>query len=125
MPDEVLTFTFPMPVNLANSRMHWRVKENHRQAFYAMCDLLLKGKIFPKPPKTPWEKSTIASRMVLGGAMDDSNAMARHKWIEDWLRDRRYIVDDNKKHLKWAGFPEQRVSRKNSPEVEITLTRVA
>lgn len=121
MPEQ-LVFRFPMPLNLGNSRMHYMVKHKEKVKYWAMCDLLAKGEILPPPPKKPWDKATISSTMVLGAAMDDGNAMNRHKWVEDWLVTRGYVVDDSKKHLKWAGFPEQRVSRKNEPSITIILT---
>jgi len=60
--------------------------------------------------------------MHLGAAMDDSNAMRRHKWVEDWLTTRGYIADDRKKVLTWEGFPEQRLSRYGERKIELVLT---
>lgn len=117
-----LVFRFPMPANLANSRMHWAVKNKSRTAYWRHLDLLKHGKILPPPPKVPFEKVVIKSEMVLGSAMDHDNAVARHKYVIDWLKKRKYIVDDGPKRLRWAGFPSQRVSRKNEPEILITLT---
>ena len=57
--------------------------------------------------------------------MDDGNALARHKWVEDWLVTRGYIVSDRKSCLTWLGFPEQHVTRKEPPSITVTLTRVA
>jgi hypothetical protein len=124
---DTLVFRFPMPSNLANrasGKSHWRHLHSEKKAYWRTCDTLQAGGILPPPPPLPWAKATIASRMVLGNLMDDSNAMNRHKWVEDWLVTRGYLVDDSRKHLTWAGIPEQRVSRKNEPELEITLTRV-
>lgn len=120
-----LVFRFPMPLNLANSRMHFRVKHREKVAYWDMLDMLVLGGILPKKPKKPWPKAKIRSDMVLGAAMDDGNAMNRHKWIEDWLVKRKYIVDDRKTCLTWEGFPTQRISRKNEPCITITLTEVA
>ena len=123
--NDTLTFTFPMPPNLGNARMHWAVKHKKKTAFWSMADLLLKGKVFPKPPKTPWQKARITAHCVVGAINDTDNLMARMKWVGDWLVTRGYLVDDKPRHLEWSGMPTQRVSRKNSPECEITLTRVA
>jgi len=119
-----LTFRLPMPLNLANSRMHHMVKHKHKVAYWEMLDLLVMGQILPKKPKKPWEKATVRSAMVLGAAMDVDNAMARHKWCMDWLVKRKYIVDDKAKCLTWEGFPTQTVSRKNEPSITLTLTKV-
>ena len=123
MPD-TLTFTMPLPDNLANSRLHWAVKHKRKTAFWLMCDMLRKGKVFPKPPKEPWNKAEIAVHMTLGNTMDTDNAVARCKQAIDWLVTRGYVVDDKPKHLIWAGMPTQRVSRKNAPQLDITLTRL-
>jgi len=77
----------------------------------------------PKPPRKPFEKARIKSVMRLGAAMDDGNAMNRHKWIEDWLTTRGYIVDDRKKNLEWEGLPEQIIKRDGNYSITITLTQ--
>ena len=127
MSDEYLTFTLPLPDRSfsPNGRSHWAVKHKKKNALWQMADLLVKGKINPKPPKTPWQKARIEMRCVVAATNDVDNLLARTKIITDWLVTRGYIVDDKPKHLEWAGMPTQRVSRKNSPECEITLTRVA
>lgn len=104
--------------------MHFRVKHREKVAYWDMLDMLVLGGVLPKKPKKPWPKAKIRSDMVLGAAMDDGNAMNRHKWIEDWLVKRKYIVDDRKTCLTWEGFPTQRISRKNEPGITITLTEV-
>jgi len=124
MPD-ALTITFPMPLNLANARLHWRVKHNAKVAYWETLDNLQTVKRIPAPPKTPWTKVRVASVMVVGAAMDDGNAMNRHKWVEDWLVTRGYLVDDSKKHLTWDGVPTQRISRKEPASITLTLTQEA
>lgn len=125
-PTEQMVFTFPMPdrVLYANGRGHWAVKHKAKKALWDMCDILVAGGIFPKPPKKPWDKAIITGRLTLGNPMDDDNAINRTKVLTDFLVTRGYLVDDSKKHLSWGGIPEQRVSRKNTPEIELTLTRV-
>lgn len=113
-----------MPPNLGNARMHWAIKHKKKTAFWAMADLLMKGKVFPKPPKKPWEKARITAHCVVGAVNDGDNLMARMKWICDFLVTRHYIVDDKPKHLEWSGMPTQRVSRKNASCVEIALERI-
>ncbi len=60
--------------------------------------------------------------MYLGGAMDDDNAMARHKPLLDWLKTRGYIADDRKKNIVWEGLPEQIVKRDGNYRIELTIT---
>lgn len=122
---DMLTFRFPMPPNLANSRMHYMAKHKSKTSHWAMCDLLAKGGLLPKKPKSaPWDKAVVASQMVVGALHDHDNAVARHKFVLDWLVKRGYLVDDSPKHLRWEGFPTQRVSRKNEPSITLTLTKV-
>lgn len=45
--------------------------------------------------------------------------------MNDWLKTRGYIVDDRRKCLTWAGFPEQVVARKHVYRLEITIHPLA
>lgn len=114
----------PMPLNLANSRMHWRVKQREKIAYWGALAVMLAQKQLPKPPAKPPEKVRISATMYVGNFMDDGNAMNRMKWIEDWLKAWGYIKDDKKKHLEWTGFPEQQIDRQN-PRIELTLEEAA
>jgi hypothetical protein len=62
--------------------------------------------------------------MHLGAMMDHDNALRRHKWPLDWLKTRRYIVDDSPAHLNWKSFPEQRVKRDGNYRIDLTLQHV-
>jgi hypothetical protein len=123
-----LTFVVPMPPTLTNSAKgrsrHWRALERETTLYWSALDWAQRIGSIPAPPPAPWPKARIASVMVLGGAMDDDNAMARHKWLKDWLVTRGYLVSDRKTCLTWEGFPGQRVTRKERPSITITLTRV-
>lgn len=123
MSDETLTFHFPLPPNMGNWRGHWRRKHNARVEFYERCDLHRMAKLIPSAPAQPWVKATITAHFVVGAANDVDNLMARAKWALDWLRDRQYIADDRAKCLTWGAVPTQRVSRKDSYELTITLSR--
>lgn len=135
-PAGALVFVVPMPPRLMNRRgegSHWRTLHREKLAYWTTLDALASfgarvtgagwcGFVVPAPPAAPLDRATLASHMVLGAAMDDDNAMTRHKWVVDWLRTRGYIVDDRKRRLTWAGFPEQTVSRKETPRITLTLT---
>ena len=139
MPIKPLSLILPMPSNIANgAHGHYYGRHRAKLAYWESLDVIShwcgrpgKWKVIdvefdiPAPPPTPFAKASIRSRMYLGNAMDDSNAMRRHKWIEDWLKTRGYIVDDRKKCLTWEGFPEQVISRKQTYRCEITLTPIA
>lgn len=122
-----LVFKIPMPPTLTNSgkgrSRHWRVIEREKEQYWTLLTIAKQFKTIPPPPAVPWEKARIQSLMVLGGAMDDDNAMARHKWPIDWLVRNGYIKSDRKSCLVWADFPTQRVSRKEDKTITITLTR--
>ena len=120
----LLRFEFPMPANIANARMHWRVKLNAKNAFYAECDRRQLLNAIPAPRPTPFLVSTAKVTMHLGAEMDDDNAGHRCKWVWDWLKTRGYIVDDKKKNLKLAGYPEQRVKRNQNYRIEVILTEL-
>lgn len=130
-----LTLTVPLPPNLTNrrsGRSHWRVVRNEQLAYWNRLDnLRLMGEI-PPPPPEPWRKARARVVLYVHQRMDHSNAMARLKWIEDWLAGRKkhgiprgeqYIVDDSPDHLVYEGLPGQEIDRKN-PRVEITLTPI-
>lgn len=124
---EPLVFRFPLPdkVLYANGRGHWAMKHKAKKALWDLCDLLVTGKINPSPPDdAPWDKAEISASLVVAAQMDEGNCLNRMKALEDWLTTRQYLVDDSPKHLKWISLPTQRVSRKNTPEVIITLQRV-
>ena len=118
-----LTLVVPMPPNISNgSHGHWQARHQGKKRYWAVLDSLQARGAVPPPPPRPMKKATLHSRMYLGNAMDDSNAMRRHKWVEDWLVTRGYLVDDRKKCLTWAGFPEQIVKRDGNYRLELTLT---
>lgn len=119
---ETLVFRFPMPENIANRRGHWSANYRAGKALAATCDMLQFGAVLPPPPPTPWAKATVTARLTLYNPMDDDNAVARCKPLLDWLVTRGYLVDDRRKCLRWGAMPEQRISRKNEPEIEIVLT---
>lgn len=117
-----MTFDVPMPPNIANgAHGHWSSRHKAKKAYWATLDALqLIGKL-PAPPKRPLATAGISSVMMLGAAMDDSNAMRRHKWVEDWLKTRGYIKDDRKTCLFWTGFPQQIVKRDGNYRIILTL----
>jgi hypothetical protein len=121
----------PMPPNIGNgSHGHWRTRHREKVAYWETLDMLammaeresLRAPFrIPRAPAQPLARATISSTMYLGGPMDDSNAMRRHKWVEDWLVTRGYLADDRKKCLTWTGFPQQVVKRGQDYRIELQL----
>jgi hypothetical protein len=123
-----MELTIPMPPTNTNSAKgrsrHWRVLEKEKNAYWEMLDLYVVLGRIPDAPHEPIAQATIRSVMYLGGAMDDDNAMARHKWPIDWLRKRGYIAGDRRTNLRWEGLPHQIVKRDKHYRMVLTLTPV-
>jgi hypothetical protein len=86
-------FLLPLPENLANARLHWRAKDEARQAYFAACDALQARGDVPAPPPVAFPKVRVGVEMIVGGAMDEDNSVARTKWCWDWLKTRGYIAN--------------------------------
>lgn len=119
-----LTLTVPLPPNLANARMHWRVKLKAKKAYWETLSMLanmgkIPAEIVSRPPR-----ARIAVTLYLHSPMDDDNAMARVKWILDWFVTNGYLAGDSRKHLEWDGLPKQFIDRKH-PRCVLTLTPVS
>lgn len=122
-----MKLVFPMPPNLTNRRSgasHWAVRGKEKKNYLAQCDERQNAGLLPAPPKRPFLSATLSSVMHLGAAMDEDNALARHKWALDWLKTRGYIVDDRRKCVRWSGFPDQVIKRDGNYRIEITLEAV-
>lgn len=117
-----VTLVLPLPPNLANSRMHWRVKEKHRKEYDFACTIASARRSFPDLPATPWPSATVRAVLTMYAAMDDDNAMARCKWALDWCVRRGYLLDDKRKVLRWEGLPEQVITRKGPHSLTLVFT---
>jgi len=125
-----------MPPNVTNrgarASNNWRQVYCDKKAYCASLDLIATCRRFatnsgiaytiPPVPSAPFDRATIHSTMYLGNAMDDDNAMARHKHVLDWIRRAGYLVDDKKKHLRWLDLPQQVVKRGQTYRIELILT---
>ena len=110
----------PLPPNMANSRMHWRVKQKRRKEYELLCDVQ-PASHFPGPGvyTFPLPKARIRATLYVWSEMDGDNLMARLKWPVDWLVKNGYLVDDSPRHLEWE-MPKQVVDRKDR-RIEIEL----
>ena len=116
-----MIFTFPLPVNLANSRLHWRTKHMAKKAWTVRTNNLLLAKLLPSRPPAPWPKAIITAHIATGNTMDFDNMVARCKWAIDWLVTSGYLVNDHPSNLRWSGMPTQEIVRKAQPFLRITL----
>lgn len=120
---EPMKLTLPLPVNLANSRLHWRPKLKAKKEYWEALDMRVLLGMIPKPPPEPMQRVTIGHTWYLHGKlMDQGNAYHRLKWIEDWLVGNGYLTDDDPENVTLLR-PVQLVDRKNK-RVEITITEV-
>ena len=125
-----LTLTLPLPPNMANGRMHWRAKERARNAYVELCDWWRATRVMSPSktlytPEQPLTGVTLSAVIALWNPMDDDNCMARLKWSVDWLVSRKFLAGDSRKHVRWAGIPEQRIDRSGKPHsVTITIQHV-
>ena len=76
--------TFPMPLNLANARMHWRTKHTAHLAWRLRAivqEKLLRGR------HRPMQCARATVVLYVGRVlMDHDNAVARLKWCLDLLK---------------------------------------
>jgi hypothetical protein len=107
-----IELVLPLPPNLANARMHWRVKLKAKKAYTAALNMLSLARKIPRAPAEPLSGVTLAGHLYLWSFMDDDNALARIKWAADWLKGAGYIVDDKRPHCRFT-IPEQTVDRKS------------
>lgn len=116
----LLELTFPMPVNIANARLHWAVKSRKHNEWKLRA---IVGERGLRGRHRPIQKCQVTAVLYARQRMDDDNAVARLKWPLDLLKERGLIVDDKRPHLMLTGIPEQRQS---SPQrIVLTVQEVA
>jgi len=116
-----MRFVLPLPLNLANSRLHYMIKHRAKKRYWEALDMLQLTRQIPAPPSEPIQRATIGHLWVLHGVlMDEDNAYSRFKWIGDWLVTRGYLADDKPENVTLEK-PVQVVDRKHK-RVEVTIT---
>jgi hypothetical protein len=122
-----IRMTLPLPENLTNVRhgrsRHWRAREKEKRAYWTRLDMLRYTRKLPPAPAKPMPQAEITAVLHMWNFMDDDNAMARLKWVVDWLRKRGYLMGDSRKHLRYAGIPAQHIDR-HEPRIELVITPV-
>jgi hypothetical protein len=117
---------------MANSRMHWRVKQKAKKAYWELCGIVRvilteeerKAKYGPGGDNgmgPPPAKAKVRATIYCGGRMDHDNAMARLKWPIDWLVSARFLAGDKPSQLEWHWPIEQVVKRNQQYRVELEL----
>jgi hypothetical protein len=135
-PSTALVFVVPMPPNVTNrtrGSTHWRRAWREKHEYWNVLNWLdlvgvaprgslFEGCVIPPAPPRPFAAVTISSAMTVRGEHDDDNAVARHKYLIDWLARNGYIASDRRTCVRWAAFPTQTVSRKQPARITLTLT---
>ena len=121
-----MKITLPLPPNMANSRMHWRVKQNRKKAYWEACSIysVIEAHIYEAMADPP-AKAKVRATIYCGGRMDHDNALARLKWPIDWLVEGKILVGDKPSQLEWHWPVEQVVKRKQQYRVEFEITEAA
>ncbi len=112
-----MKIVLPLPPNIANSRMHWRVKNRERRAYMDLCSVFAD---FDEPDLVR-KVTAITATIYHTHTMDQDNAMARLKWPVDWMVRNGFLVDDDPDHLVWTGVPTQVKCKKDERRVEFVL----
>ena len=120
---ENMTFHFPLPANIANARLHWARKHRAKMAYWDRLDTLKRTGRLPAPPEVPVLAAEARDIWFVWNVMDEGNARARLKWVEDWLVTMKYLADDKQSNLTYPGPPEQHVDRRN-PKLVLVLAEV-
>jgi Holliday junction resolvase RusA-like endonuclease len=119
----VVKLTVPMPPPLSNASgrsRHWRTVYSAKVAYQDMLTTLSHARIIPPAPTPTPPAIRITSTMYLGNRMDVDNAMARHKWVLDWLAAAGFVEND--RNVEWTGFPTQVVKRGQEYRIELEIT---
>lgn len=114
-----MKITLPLPPNMANSRMHWRVKHKAKKEYFGTCDLIAFANaktVHPMP-----EPVKVRAVIYCGGRMDHDNAIARLKWPIDWMVENCILEGDKPSQLSWHWPIEQVVKRNQQYRVEFEL----
>jgi len=111
-----LKITLPLPLNRANSRLHWRTENKYKKEYMMRCGLFY---VAEDMPMQAIQKAKISATLYTWSPMDTDNLMSRLKWPVDWLVKACVIADDSPRHLVWE-LPRQEVDRRNQ-RVEIVL----
>lgn len=112
-----MTYTFPLPPNLANARLHWAIKYRRQNEWQGKA-IVLEPKLRGQRQVVPRARVTVV--LYVHQRMDDDNAVARIKWCLDLLVRRGILAGDKRPQCELAGTPEQHIDRKHQ-RVELTV----
>jgi len=111
----------PLPLNLANSRLHWAAKMRAKRAYWGALTARKQARIIPPPPRHWPPFARVEMTLYVAQRMDKGNAYNRVKWLEDWLAGHGYIAGDREDQIELV--VSQKVDRKNQ-RVQLTITPI-
>lgn len=119
-----VTFTLPLPPNVANGRGHWTTRRR-------IVDEWMTRAIVEEPKLRRatgvMQRATLSAVMYVGNhprhIRDDDNAVASLKPVGDLLVRRGFVPDDRRPYLSLGGIPEQRLGTPR--RLELTLRELA
>lgn len=118
----VIVVIVPLPPNAANARPgHWRVAHKKKKAYWDALNVMLAAGMVPDPPSAPITPAYVSADLFLWNWMDDDNASHMLKPLMDWLVSAGYLANDNRKHMRWEGYPTQTIDRR-WPRARIRIT---
>ena len=118
-----MKLVLPLPVNIANSRLHWAAKHKKKKAYWEHLDILVILNRLPPAPDTPYQSADLVFDWFVWNKLDPDNLGARKKWILDWLVTRGYLADDRESNVTLTDLP-QTIDRK-CPRVLIEVLEAA
>lgn len=93
----------PLPPNLANSRMHWRVRTRKGKAYRLAARVaILNARLADKQ----WPHISVRPRFYVWNMMDIDNAFGRLKWAMDALTRSGVIPDDRPAFVRYETDPD-------------------
>jgi Holliday junction resolvase RusA-like endonuclease len=117
--EQALTLVLPLPLNLANSRLHWAARLREKRAYWERLNVRRDAKLIAWPPHAIPPKASVEIVMYVGARMDRDNLYARVKWPLDWLVSWGYVSGDREDQIELV--VTQKVDRKNQ-RMSVTIT---
>jgi len=100
LPHLTTGFVVPVPLNLANSRMHWAKAHRQKRKYWDVMTLYKNCKAIPAAPLVPPELAIVRMKFFLWAKNDTDNLYNRAKWPLDWLVGWGYIAGDRDDQIR-------------------------
>lgn len=112
--------TLPVPLSLANTRLHWAAKVRAKHEWQARA-LATEPRLLRDRPAKPLEAVEIVAVFYLVRKRDPDNAAASLKWVLDLLVQLGWLKDDNADVVRGLTVRQSRVSRRSEQRVTLSV----